>query len=38
MNKKIKVRETLKKWRNLPLEVSYKQVVSWVKVVPDTIQ
>ena len=36
MKKKIKVRKVLKDWRNLPLEVSYKQVVRWVASTPHT--
>jgi len=31
MNKKIKVRKTVKIWRNLQLEVSFAQVVKWVE-------
>lgn len=31
MNKKIKVRKTIKIWRNLSLEVSFSQVVKWVE-------
>ncbi len=31
MKKKIKVRKVVKVWKRLPLEVSYHQVVNWVK-------
>ncbi len=31
MKKKIKVRKMIKTWKNLPLEVTYLQVVNWVK-------
>ena len=30
MKRKVKGKSTIKKWQNLPLEVSYVQVVEWV--------
>lgn len=32
MKKKIKIRKTIKDWKNLKLEVSFIQVVQWVKL------
>ena len=32
MNKKIKIRKTIKVWKNLNIEVSYTQVIEWVKL------
>lgn len=32
MKKKIKIRKTLKAWKNLPLEVSFLQVIEWVNL------
>lgn len=32
MKKKIKIRKTIKDWKNLNLEVSFAQVVEWVKL------
>jgi len=31
MKKKIKIRKTIKVWKNLNLEISFAQVVEWVK-------
>jgi len=32
MKKKIKIRKTVKDWKNLKLEVSFIQVVEWVRL------
>ncbi len=32
MKKKITIRKTIKDWKNLKLEVSFIQVVEWVKL------
>lgn len=33
MKRKVKIKEALKNWRQLPLAVSFKQVEEWVRAV-----
>lgn len=37
MEKKIKIRKVVKAWKHLPLEVTYLQVVNWVKTSNHTL-
>lgn len=34
--RKIKIKKVVRTWRNLPLEVSLKQVIQWVNEAPLT--